>query len=82
MTSISAREVELPVAAAERVQRRVRRGGVKPSRRVGRVGRMRPIERNEHVLRDILSLGLIGEHAVGDADHARIFGPEKSLERR
>ena len=37
---------------------------------------------HRYVLCDILSLGLIGEHAVGDADHARIFGPEKSLERR
>src|SRR5207249_9040935 len=40
------------------------------------------IERNEYVLGDILRLGLIGEHAMGDTDYARVLGSEKALERR
>ena len=42
---------------------------------------MEPVEVDEDLLRDVLGLLGIGQHAVGDTGDAGVFGFEERLER-
>ena len=55
-------------------------GGVEPGARVGRLGRMFAVEVQEDFLGHVFRFLPVGEHAVGDADDAGVFGQEEGLE--
>ncbi len=56
--------------------------GVQPRRGVVRVGRMLPVEGDEHVLRDVFGLIGIRHDTVGDRYHADVLLSEQRFEGR
>ena len=70
-----------PFAGSKLIQRRMDRGHVKPARGVNGVRPMKPVKRDEDILRYVFSRVHIEENASRDRDDSFVFAVEESLER-